>query len=64
MEAEDDSLFETLKRRLPRRHPGGSSEADATAAAAAPAADGRHHPAAVGGLTALPAGTFWPGYGG
>ncbi|MDQ7251422.1 ABC transporter substrate-binding protein [Dongia sedimenti] len=62
MDAESDSLFEILKAGYREGIPEGYSEADVTAASEAFALMRDIDKAAVGGLDALPAGTFWPSY--
>lgn len=64
MLAEDDIVFAALRDGYRAGIPAAPSPADATAAAAALRLMAGITPAAVGGLKALPPGTFWPGYGG
>jgi NitT/TauT family transport system substrate-binding protein len=62
MDADSDSLFEILKAGYREGIPEGYSEADVAAAAEAFDLMRGIDPNAVGGLEALPAGTFWPSY--
>jgi len=62
MDADSDSLFETLKAGYREGIPDGYSEADATAATEAFALMRSIDAGAVGGLEKLPDGTFWPSY--
>jgi NitT/TauT family transport system substrate-binding protein len=62
MDADSDSLFEILKAGYREGIPDGYSEADVTAAAAAFDLMRGIDPESVGGLDALPAGTFFPAY--
>jgi len=64
MKAEDDAVFAALRDGYRAGIPAPPSPADEAAAAAALRLMAGITPAAVGGLTALPPGTFWPGYGG
>src|SRR4051812_48524428 len=62
MDAESDSLFEILKAGYREGIPEGYSEADVAAASDAFDLMRGIDPEAVGGLDALPAGTFFPAY--
>lgn len=64
MQAEDDAVFTALRDGYRAGIPAPPGPADATGAAAALRLMAGITPAAVGGLKALPPGTFWPGYGG
>ncbi|MGK9170523.1 ABC transporter substrate-binding protein [Inquilinus limosus] len=63
MQAEDEAVFAALRDGYRAGIPPAPSPADEAAAAAALRLMAGITPAAVGGLTALPPGTFWPGYG-
>jgi NitT/TauT family transport system substrate-binding protein len=64
MKAEDEAVFTALRDGYRAGIPSGVGPADEAAAGAALRLMAGITPAAVGGLKALPAGTFWPGYGG
>jgi NitT/TauT family transport system substrate-binding protein len=64
MHAEDDIVFAALRDGYRAGIPAGPSPADAAAAGTALRLMAAITPAAVGGLKALPSGTFWTGYGG
>jgi NitT/TauT family transport system substrate-binding protein len=62
MDADSDSLFEILKAGYREGIPDGYTEADVKAASDAFDVMRGIDPESVGGLDALPAGTFWPAY--
>jgi hypothetical protein len=64
MRAEDDTVFAALRDGYRAGIPAGPGPADAAAAGIALRLMAAITPAAVGGLKALPSGTFWAGYGG
>ena len=60
MDADSDSLFESLKAGYREGIPDPYSDKDIAAATAAFALMREVDPASVAGLETLPAGTFWP----